>query len=319
MAEKNTIFAIAVQPVDTKISHPFGGLVDNFYGDYRYLHYGVNYGSYGGFTDDDIITDRMGAHHVVLLPISSDAVRRYKSIIESLRSLQLENRLPFYLSARFAINPYFENTDDTPYYLDGKPVVLPDPYGSYIGAQQRLYDPYGDYSEDPEVLSPPGLKRIRTNCATFFDLVTHMAGIGLDGLDPHWFNSYRSTHTEFSINALLQRSKLVGRTEKHNVAVIKKAVYPPVMRTQGRVEYDVSTVDLNDSSAVIVEAQVDPKENVPFKTLMAAAAGAFKGFEGLEAFLGSAAPLTTDPLPIPAYLKDELDRAGERPFAVYSP
>jgi hypothetical protein len=301
---ENGIFTVALQPVDEEFSHPFGGIVQGIQG-YDVIRFGFNYGGRGGFSDDHTINENATARQIVLLPASAASVQRYEHTVTSFRALHKYNRLPYYLSARFRINPLFEDPNNSPVYLDGTPTPFPDPYG--IKYRREMYDPFGMKETDLALLKPPYLQRIRANCLTLFNLSANLSGIDLKRLHPDWFSFRRGMQAERCLADLCKNSRLVETIDQNDVYVSQDK-QPPYVAPQ--VKYNVQVFNTGGSSCIAVAADVQPKERVRFYTFVHAAAMAYGGFQALQDHMGALPPWESDPLPVPAYLQTELYRVA---------
>lgn len=104
----SAILAVARQGItDQKqnrvINHLFGGVVEEYCGHFDIEH-GIDYGGKFGVNDEGDIA-RVKASHVMLVPISQDASKRFKKFVGTAVDLEARERLPFYFSADLTKKP----------------------------------------------------------------------------------------------------------------------------------------------------------------------------------------------------------------------
>lgn len=280
-------FAVGVR-TEPDYSHPFGGLLTG--DDYASaINYGINYGGNGGFSDDGPINRFSYASRAAILPISEQTGERYRKVVEAFRALHDKNRLPFYVTGPFRANAYFEPPGPS-WLPDGTGVQLPDSYGYFEGEKPHMYDSHGRKVTDVILMKPPGLQRVRSNCATFFNLAAQLAGIDLRQLDQDWFSFRRGHQLDNSLKEIFGRH--AGAAD--NAASCRSA----------RIQLP--------SSKHYIAAETSCGSNIHFAQMVEQAFSAQGGLAGGRDHIGAMEPFDAEPLPWPAYLRRELDHIGHQ-------
>lgn len=275
-------FAVAVR-TEADFSHPFGGLIAGPDAASA-IEYGINYGGNGGFSEDEAINRHSYASRAAIIPISEKTALLYRKVVEAFRALQDQNRLPFYVTGPFRANSYFEQPGPS-LLPDGTIVMLPDSFGFYDSPKPLMYNSYGHKIEEEAVLKPPGLQRIRSNCATFFNLAAELAGVDFEPIDKSWFGFRRGRQLDESLGALFTRHS--GIPNAHG------ACYSAEIR-------------LSPSKSVIA-AQTPDRSNIHFASMIDGISAPQGGLANLKKHIHTRQPLERPPRPWPSYLKAQLD------------
>lgn len=289
---KNQLFVVG----SDQLQHPFGGIAKGMEM-LEAISIGVDFGGVG-FDAEGRVGKENGAKYVMILPISDRVAKRYERLVKGLLALDKADRLPLYFSQDLRFNPWLEEAGKTPLELDGSECSNVRPEDYYPREKSDfLVTANSGFTSDPALMHPPGLRWVRTNCLTCFNIVARFAGIDLPQLQPGLWSMRRGPEFVQMCRTQFGRASQIS---------IDKATWPG---------YTVKSLRLPGGyQGLAVESHPVMDEGGTEKIVAASynhvrmAAEASGGFQKLWQKAQKWRPFDTEPLPVPAYLQAEFDR-----------